>query len=104
MIGGVTILSEIIWMGGLPHLSGLPHLHSVPHKYLKLQSNHIKEYKQEKDKKTVRGSGGMGNFVCKKICIIYVIIQVVHGNCTITPQQFRSPQNGRNILEITNVT
>ena len=22
---------EIIWKGGLPHLSGLPHLHEVPH-------------------------------------------------------------------------
>ena len=30
MIGGVTIW-EIIWAGGLPHLSGLPHLPGVPH-------------------------------------------------------------------------
>ena len=30
MIGGVTIW-EIIWKGGLPHLSGLPHLPGVPH-------------------------------------------------------------------------
>ena len=30
MIGGVTIW-EIIWAGGLPHLSGLPHLPGVPY-------------------------------------------------------------------------
>ena len=66
MISRVTILSEIKWTGGLPHLHSVPHLpvNMPQNKYLKLQSNHAKEYKQEKDKKTVRGSGGMGKFVC----------------------------------------
>ena len=44
----IKLKKEIIWTGGLPHLSGLPHLPGVPHlhvnrpldRYFK-QENHL---------------------------------------------------------------